>query len=67
VKSASKRAEPIHPSPYAQALADTGISTQSASRYQRLADVPQAEFEEALRAPDVKPSTTDHRAGSASA
>lgn len=56
MKSAPKRAEPIGPSPYAQALADTGISTQSASRYQALANVPHETFEAALRDPE-KPTT----------
>jgi hypothetical protein len=37
VKSAPRRGEPIRPSPYARALADTGVSTQAASRYQALA------------------------------
>lgn len=41
-RSAPKRAEPIAPSPYAEALDRTGISTQSASRYQALANVPVA-------------------------
>jgi hypothetical protein len=45
------------PTPYARALDEHGISTQSASRYQRLALVPAEEFEQALRAPD-KPTTT---------
>jgi hypothetical protein len=46
------------PSPYAEALQHNGISRQSAHRYQQLAEVPQATFEEALRDPVVKPSTT---------
>jgi hypothetical protein len=46
------------PSPYAQALAGTGISTQTASRYQALANVPTAVFESALRDPEIKPTTT---------
>ncbi len=41
------------PSPYAKALAETGISTQTASRYQALANVPTAVFESALRSHDV--------------
>ena len=45
------------PSPYAKALTDTGISTQAASRYQALANVPAPVFEEALRDPVVKPTT----------
>jgi hypothetical protein len=47
----------IPPSPYAQALADNGISTQAASRYQALADVPRDVIEQAFRDPEVKPST----------
>jgi hypothetical protein len=43
-------------SPYAQALSSDGISTQAASRYQALADVPQEVFDDALRSPE-KPST----------
>lgn len=43
-------------SPYAQALASDQISTQAASRYQALADVPQDVFDDALRSPE-KPST----------
>ncbi len=46
------------PSPYAKALAETGISTQTASRYQALANVPAAVFESALRDPEIKPTTT---------
>jgi len=45
-------------SPYARALTDNDISTQSASRYQRLADIPTEEFEHALADPLEKPSTT---------
>lgn len=45
-------------SPYAEALERTGISTQSASRYQELANVPAPVFEEALRDPERKPTTT---------
>lgn len=43
-------------SPYAQALASDQISSQAASRYQALADVPQDVFDDALRSPE-KPST----------
>jgi hypothetical protein len=49
---------PKPPTPYAQALASNGISRQSAHRYEQLADVPAPVFEQALRAPDSKPSTT---------
>lgn len=45
------------PSPYAQALADNNISTQSASRYQALADVPKPIIEQAFLDPVVKPTT----------
>lgn len=43
---------PAPPSPYAQALADTGVSRQQAHRYQALADVPKETFEAALREPE---------------
>jgi hypothetical protein len=43
--------------PYAEALEKNAISTQSASRFQRLADIPQPEFEAALADPETKPST----------
>lgn len=42
-------------SPYAQALEENGISRQKAHRYQRLAEVPEKVFEDALSGPD-KPS-----------
>lgn len=42
-------------SPYAEALESNGISRQKAHRYQRLADVPEQVFEEALSGPE-KPS-----------
>lgn len=45
------------PSPYADTLARTGISRQTAHRYQALADVPAATFEAAMREP-VKPTTS---------
>ena len=44
-------------SPYAKALTDNNISSQAASRYQALADVPDAVFEEALADPIKKPSS----------
>lgn len=44
-------------SPYAEALQRTGISRQTASRYQALADVPKETFEAAMRDPE-KPTTT---------
>lgn len=43
-------------SPYAAALADTGMSRQTAHRYQQLADMPRGDFEAALASPE-KPST----------
>jgi hypothetical protein len=45
------------PTPYADALQRTGISRQSANRYEALANVPKETFEAALREP-VKPTTT---------
>jgi len=33
LRSASRRGTPIEPSPYAQTLADTGLSRQTAHRY----------------------------------
>lgn len=52
----SPRNGDTEPSPYAQALASDQISTQAASRYQALAEVPQEVFDDALRSPE-KPST----------
>jgi hypothetical protein len=43
-------------SPYAKALAETNITTQNASRYQALADVPQEMFDEALHDSAAMPS-----------
>lgn len=58
---ATSFAQPGHftpaPSPYAEALQRTGISRQTASRYQALSDVPKETFEAAMRDPD-KPSTS---------
>ena len=48
---------PTNGSPYAKALERTGISTQSASRYQELANLPTPVFEAALRDAERKPST----------
>jgi len=45
------------PSPYASALSETGISRQTASRYQSLAEIPEKDFERALADPKQKPST----------
>lgn len=44
------------PTPYAAALAEQGMSRQAAHRFQALADIPQAEFEQVLSGP-AKPST----------
>ncbi len=44
-------------SPYAAALKETGISRQTANRYQKLAAVPEADFEAAIRDPSQKPTT----------
>ena len=44
-------------SPYAQALTDNNISSQSASRYQALADVPKDVVEAAFRDPVDTPTT----------
>jgi hypothetical protein len=46
----------VPPSEYAQTLERTGISSEQASRYQRLADVPQAEFEASLVGEDLPSS-----------
>lgn len=43
-------------SPYAAALEEHGMSRQTASRFQALADIPAETFENALRAPE-KPTT----------
>lgn len=43
-------------SEYAQTLQQTGISRQTAHRYQRLAELPESTFEAALRKPE-KPTT----------
>lgn len=56
-KAATSDGETQQPSPYAEALQSTGISRQTAHRYQALANVPNETFEEALRDPE-KPTTT---------
>ena len=43
------------PSPYAQALSDTGISRQTAHQYQALANVPQEDFDAVIEGP-ARPS-----------
>lgn len=55
-QSISEQARCHGPSPYAQALADQGMSRQAAHRFQALADIPQERFEQALAAPE-KPTT----------
>lgn len=50
-------AEPIA-SPFQQAKQSAGISDTQAKRWQTLADIPVKDFEQALREPDRKPSTT---------
>lgn len=54
----SNAATRVAASPYSEALQSTGISRQSANRYEALAAVPTAQFEEALRDTSVKPTTT---------
>jgi hypothetical protein len=56
VRSATHRGKPIERSPYARALADTGVSIQAASRYQALARVPKTVFDEAILDPQAKPT-----------
>lgn len=51
------RSHAAAPSPYSEALQRTGISRQSANRYEALANVPRDTFEQAMRDP-VKPTTT---------
>lgn len=55
-RSISERAMPVGPSPYASALSEHGISRQTAHKFQALANIPEAEFERALAAPE-KPTT----------
>ncbi len=38
-------------------LSERGISKDQSSRWQKLANVPEGDFEDALRAPEEKPST----------
>lgn len=45
-------------SPYSETLSRTGLSKQTASRWQQLADIPEKDFEQALADPSSKPSTT---------
>jgi hypothetical protein len=54
--SISEQAMATGPSPYASALRDHGISRQTAHKFQALANIPEADFERALKAPE-KPST----------
>lgn len=55
-RSISEQAMATGPSPYASALRDHGISRQTAHKFQALANIPTADFERALRAPE-RPST----------
>ncbi|MDP1873679.1 hypothetical protein [Phenylobacterium sp.] len=55
-RSISEQAMPKGPSPYASALYEHGISRQTAHKFQALANIPEADFERALKAPE-KPST----------
>jgi hypothetical protein len=52
VKSAPRSAEPIKPSEYAATRERLGITTQDASTFQQLADMPKEEFEAALASPE---------------
>jgi len=45
--------DPTHPQP----ISDLGITRDQSSDWQKLAKVPEDDFEQALRDPDVKPST----------
>lgn len=54
--SISEMAMPKGPSPYASALAEHGISRQTAHKFQALANIPKADFERALSGPE-KPTT----------
>lgn len=45
-------------SEFAEALSSANIPRQTAQRWQELANVPKEKFEEALREPDKKPTTT---------
>lgn len=47
------------PSEYAETLERTGIAPRTATRWQQLAKVPEHEFEDALRDPVTKPTTTE--------
>lgn len=53
--TSQERTQPA--SPFAQTLADTGMSRQQAHRFQALANVPEAEFEAALADPE-KPTAS---------
>lgn len=54
----SQAGMPIDKSPYATTLERSGISKQTAGRWQELAKIPEPEFEAALADPTAKPSTS---------
>jgi hypothetical protein len=54
----TQRGSTRSPDVTASTLADLGVSKDQSAKWQRLADVPDDQFEAALRDPDVKPSTT---------
>lgn len=56
IESVSNDGTLIDKSEYASTLEQTGISRQTAHRYQRLAELPESTFEAALRKPE-KPTT----------
>ena len=58
VSNGGTRSPDVPATPYAEALQANRISRQSAHRYEQLANVPEPVFEQALRSPDIKPSTT---------
>jgi len=57
VSSFPKETNSSGPSPYATALEKTGTSRKTANTYQKLAAIPEKDFEQALRDPSKKPTT----------
>lgn len=55
---AFQREKPTEQSPYQEAKTEAKISDTQAHRWQKLAEIPQDDFEAKLRDPEVKPSTT---------